>query len=121
MKCKMHVIRDVLNFDLDNSTASILRFRKRVYVFGKHTDCSIDDKMSFNIINIHCIILSVTMDNGYNSELLFIFNLTEPTGYMVVNNQQMFSIKLLQKKEYNTLNLVLGMNIVDQLTLMAKY
>ena len=35
-------------------------------------------------INIYCIIFSGKKNNGYNSDILCLFNLTEPFVYMIV-------------------------------------
>ena len=83
MKCKMEVKQGVINFDVENSVASLLGFVKQIYSRGKYTTNKIIDIMGFNNINIHCNILSGAKDNGKDTDILFTFNLTEPPGYLI--------------------------------------
>ena len=82
MKCKMEIEQGALSFDVDNSTAYLLGFRKVVYKPGKYTSQKIDF-MGFSTINIHCNVESGVKDNGNNTEILYTFNLTEPPGSLI--------------------------------------
>ena len=83
MKCKMEVKHGVINFDVENSVASLLGFDKQIYSRGKYTTNKIIDLMGFNTINIHCNIISGAKDNGEDTDILYTFNLTEPPGYLI--------------------------------------
>ena len=52
MKCLMEKKRGALSFDIENSIASLLGFRKIVYKKGKYESQKIIDIMGFNNINI---------------------------------------------------------------------
>ena len=41
--------------------------------------------MGFNTINIRCNIISGIKDKGKDSDILCTYNLTESSGYMIVN------------------------------------
>ena len=83
MKCKMEVLQDVNNFDVENSVASLLGFDKQIYSRGKYTTNRIIDIMGFNTINIHCNIILGAKYNGKETDILYTFNLTEPPGYLI--------------------------------------
>ena len=83
MKCKMEVLQGVVNFDVENSLASLLGFDKQIYSRGKYTTNKIIDIMGFNTINIYCNIISGAKDNGKDTDILYTFNLTEPQGYLI--------------------------------------
>ena len=53
MKCIMKKKQGSLNFDIENSIASLLEFRKLVFESGKNTFQKIIDFMGFSTINIH--------------------------------------------------------------------
>ena len=54
MKCKTEVEQGVINFDVENSAASLLKFDKQMFSRGKYTTNKIIDIMDFNTIIIHC-------------------------------------------------------------------
>ena len=83
MKSKMEIKQGALSFDVENSIASLLGFRKVVYKKGKYTSQKIVDIMGFRTINIHCNVLSGVKDNGNNTDILYTFTLTEPPGYLI--------------------------------------
>ena len=58
MKSLMEVKQGAIFFDLENSIAPLLGFRKLVYEQGKHTSQKIADIMGFIAINIPCIVIS---------------------------------------------------------------
>ena len=53
-----------LNFDIENSIAPLLGFRKIVNEQGKYTSQKIFDIMGFSTINIHCNVISGVKDKG---------------------------------------------------------
>ena len=59
MKCLMEIKQGALSFDVENSIAPLLGFRKIVYKKGKYTSQTIVDIMGFSTINIHCNVISV--------------------------------------------------------------
>ena len=63
--------------------ASLLGFDKEINSRGKYTTNKIIDIMGFNTINIHCNIISGAKNNGKDTDILYTFNLTEPTGYLI--------------------------------------
>ena len=83
MKCKMEIKQGALSFDVENSIASLLGFRKIVYKQGKYTSQKIIDIMGFSTINIRCNLVSGVKDNGKDTDILYIFALTEPLGYLI--------------------------------------
>ena len=83
MKSLMEVKQSAINFDIENSIAPILGFRKIVNEQGKYTSQKIVDIMGFSTINIHCNVISGVKDNGNNTDKLYTFTLTEPTGYLI--------------------------------------
>ena len=83
MKSLMEVKQDAIKFDIKNSIAPLLGFRKIVYEQGKYTSQKIVDIMGFSTINIHFNVISGVKDNGNNTDILYTFNLTEPPGYLV--------------------------------------
>ena len=82
-KCLMEIKQGAICFDVENSIASLLGFRKTVYKQGKHTYQKIVDIMGFSTINIHCNVISGVKDNGNNTDILYTFTLTEPPGYLI--------------------------------------
>ena len=83
MKCKIVVKQGVINFDVENSVASLLGFDNEIYSRVKYTTNIIIDLMGFNTINFHCNIISGAKDNGEDTDVLYTFNLTEPPGYLI--------------------------------------
>ena len=83
MKCLMEIKQGALSFDIENSIASLLGFRKIIYKKGKYKSQKIFDIMGFNNNNIHCNIISVAKDNGKDTDILYTFNLTEPPGSLI--------------------------------------
>ena len=83
MKSLMEVKQGAINFDIENSIAPLLGFRKIVYKKGKYTSQKIVDIMGFSTINIHCNVISGVKDNGNNTDILYTFTLTEPPGYLI--------------------------------------
>ena len=83
MKSLMEVKQGAINFDVENSIAPLLGFRKIVYEQGKYTSQKIVDIMGFSTINIHCNVISGVKDNGNNTDILYTFTLTEPPGYLI--------------------------------------
>ena len=83
MKCKMEVLQGVINFNVENSVASLLGFDKQIYSKGEYTTNKIIELMRFNTINIHCNIISGAKDNGKDTDILYTFNLTEPPGHLI--------------------------------------
>ena len=79
MKCLMEIKQGALSFDIENSLASLLGFRKIIYKRGRYKSQKIIDIIDFNNINIHCNIIS----GGKDTDKLYTFNLTEPPGYLI--------------------------------------
>ena len=55
MKSLMEIKQGALNFDIENSIAQLLGFRKIVYDQGNYTSQKIVDIMSFITININLV------------------------------------------------------------------
>ena len=70
MKKLLEVKQGAINFDIENSIAPLLGFRKIVYEQGKYTSQKIVDIMGFSTINIHCNVISGVKNNGKNTEIL---------------------------------------------------
>ena len=83
MKSLMEVKQGAINFDIENSIAPLLGFRKIVFKKGKYTPQKIVDIMGFSTINNHCTVISVVKDKGNNTDILYTFTLTEPPGYLI--------------------------------------
>ena len=83
MKNLMEIKQGAINFDIENSLAPLLGFRKIVYKKGKSTSQKIVDFMGLSTINIHCNVISGVKDNGNNTDILYTFTLTEPPGYLI--------------------------------------
>ena len=83
MKCLMEIKQGALSFDIENSLASLLGFRKIIYKKGRYKSQKIIDIMGFSTINIHCNVISGAKDNGKDTDILYTFNLTEPPGYLI--------------------------------------
>ena len=79
----MEIKQGAINFDIENSIAPLLGFRKIVYEQGKYTSQTIIDYMRFSTINIHCKVISGVKDNGNNKDILYTFTLTEPPGHLI--------------------------------------
>ena len=58
MKSLLEIKQGAINFDIENSIAPLLGFRKIVYEQGKHTSQKIIDFMGFSTINVHCNVIS---------------------------------------------------------------
>ena len=80
MKGLMEIKQGAINFDVQNSIASLLGFRKAVYKRGKYTSQKIVDIMGFSTINIHYNVISGVKANGNDTDILYSFTLTEPPG-----------------------------------------
>ena len=83
MKSLMEIKQGAINFDIENSIAPSLGFRKIVYKKVKYTSQKIIDIMGFSTINIHCNVISGVKDNGNNTDILYTFTLTESPGYLI--------------------------------------
>ena len=83
MKCKIEVKQGVINFHVENSVASLIRFDKQIYSRGKYTTNKTIDIMGFNTTNIHCNIISGAKDNGKDTDILYTFNPNEPLGFLI--------------------------------------
>ena len=83
MNSLMEIKQGAISFDVENSIASLLGFRKAVYKQGKYTSQKIVDIMGFSTINIRCNVISGAKDNGKDTDILYTFNLTEPPGYLI--------------------------------------
>ena len=83
MKCLMEIKQGALSFDIENSLASLLGFRKIIYKKGRYKSQKIIDIMGFSTINIHCNIISGAKKNGRDTDILYTFSLTEPPGYLI--------------------------------------
>ena len=83
MKSLMEIKQGAINFDIENSIAPLLGFRKIVYKKAKYTSQEIVDIMGFSTINIHCNVISGVKDNGNNTDILYTFTLTEPPIYLI--------------------------------------
>ena len=83
MKSLMEIKQGAINIDIENSIAPLMGFRKIVYEQGKYTSQKIVDIMGFSTTNIHCNVISGVKDNGNNTDILKIFTLTEPPGYLI--------------------------------------
>ena len=83
MKSLMEIKQGAINFDIENSIARLLGFRKIIYKKRKYTSQKIVDIMGFSTNNIHCNVISGVKDNGNNTGILYTFTLTEPPGYLI--------------------------------------
>ena len=72
-----------INFDIENSIAPLLDFRKIVYEQGKYKSQKIIDILGFSSVNIHCSVICGVKGNGNSTDILYTFNLTEPPGYLI--------------------------------------
>ena len=77
MKSLMEVKQGAINFDIENSIAPLLGFRKIVYEQGKYTSQNIVYIMGFSTV------ISGVKDNGNNTDILYTFTLTEPPGCLI--------------------------------------
>ena len=84
IKSLMEIKQGAINFDIENSIAPLLGFRKIVHKKGKYTSQKIVDIMGFSTINIHCNVISGVKDYGSNTDILYTFTLTEPPGYLIL-------------------------------------
>ena len=83
MKSLMEIKQCAMNFDIENSIAPLLGFRKIVYKKDKYISQKIVDFMGFSTINVHFNVISCVKDNGNNTDILNTFTLTEPPGYLI--------------------------------------
>ena len=83
MKSLIEIKQGANNFDIENSIAPLLGFRKIVYEPGTYTSQKIVHIMGFSTINIYCNVISGVKDNGKNTDILYTFTLTEPPGYLI--------------------------------------
>ena len=79
----MEIKQCAINFDVENSIASLLSFRKKVYDQGIYATQKIFDIMGFSTINIYCNLISGVESNGNSTDILYTFTLTEPPGYLI--------------------------------------
>ena len=79
----MEIKQGALSFDVENSIASLLGFRKVIDKKGKYTSQKIVDIMGFSTIKIHCNVISGVKDNGNNTDKLYTFTLPEPPGNLI--------------------------------------
>ena len=63
----MEIKQGANNFDIENSIAPLLGFRKIVYEQGKYTSQMINDIMGFSAVSIHCNVITGVKDNGNNT------------------------------------------------------
>ena len=80
----MEIKQGALSFDIENSLASLLGFRKIIYKKGRYKSQKIIDIMGFSTINLHCSVISGAKDNDKDTDILYTFNLTEPPGYLIL-------------------------------------
>ena len=83
MKSLVEVKQGAIIFDIENSIAPLLGFKKIVYEQEKYTFQKIVDIMGFSTINMPCNVISGVKDNGNNTDILYNFTLTEPPGYLI--------------------------------------
>ena len=83
MKSLMETKHGAINFDIENSIAPLLGFRKIVYEQDKYTSQKIVAILGFSTINIHCNMISGVKDNGNNTDILYTFILSEPPSYLM--------------------------------------
>ena len=83
MKSLMELKQGANNFDIENSIAPLLGFRKIVYEIGKYTSHKNVGIMGFSTINIHCNVISGVKDKENNTDILYTFTLTDPPGYLI--------------------------------------
>ena len=83
MKCLMEIKQGALCFDIDNSLASLLGFRKIIYKKRRYKSQKIIDIMDFCTIKIHCNVISGAKNNGKDTDILYTFNLNEPPVYLI--------------------------------------
>ena len=79
----MEIKQGAINFDIENSMAQLLGFRKNILKKGKYTSQKIVDIMGFSTINIHGNVISVVKDNGNNTDILYTFIQREPPRYLI--------------------------------------
>ena len=73
IKFLMEIKQGALSFDIENSIAPLLGFRKMVNEQCKYTSQKIIHIMGFSIINIHCNVLSGVKDNCKDTDILYTF------------------------------------------------
>ena len=83
MKSIMEIKQGALSFDVENTIASLLGFRKVVYKQVKYTSQKIIDIMGFSTFNIHFNVISGVKDKCNNTDILYTFTLTEPPAYLL--------------------------------------
>ena len=80
MKCLIEIKQGAINFDIENSIAPLLGFKKLVFKQFKYKSQNIIVIMGFSTFNIHCNVISGVKDNGNNTDIVYTFTLTEPPG-----------------------------------------
>ena len=73
MKCLREIKQGSLTFDIDNSIAPLLGFKRIVYEPAKHASQKITDIMGFSTFNINCNVISGVQDNGNNKDIIYTF------------------------------------------------
>ena len=68
MKCIMEIKQCSIKFDIENSKAPLLGFRKILYKLGRFTSKKIIDIIGFSTINIHVNVISGDEDNGKDTD-----------------------------------------------------
>ena len=102
-----------LSFDVQNSIASFLGFRKTLYKPSKNTSQKIIDIMSFTTINIHCNVISDVKDNGNNTDILYTITLIEPPSYLINIITTNILYQKVLKIERKILNFILKIIMED--------
>ena len=115
MKCIMETKQGALIFDVENSIASLLGFRKIFYKQGKYTSQKIIDIMGFSTINIHCNVISGVKDNGNNTKILYTFTLTEPPVYLINITRTNILHQKVTKDRIEYIEFHIKMSMEDQL------
>ena len=83
IKCLMEIKQGAFSFDIENSLASLLGFRKIIYKKVRYKSQKTFDIMSFGTIKIHCNVISGAKDNGKDTDIYILFNPTKPPGYLI--------------------------------------
>ena len=79
----MEIKQGANSFDVENSIASLLGFRKIVHQKVKYASQKTIDIMGFGTINIHCNLISGVKIKGNITDILYTFALTEPPSYLI--------------------------------------
>ena len=67
-KCKIEVLKDVTSFGVKPSVGFLLGFDRQIDSTGMHLAIKNVNTMGFEIINIHCNIISGVKDNGNDKD-----------------------------------------------------